>query len=167
MENEAGNNQSKKDKKSIVLSGAGHEIIRQLAKKNGMTIGEFTAAMGYYFRETGQDPREVKGQNSAAAIQALSKKVGAFIRSQETEKLQPLLDELSLIAKSLTGFLNDYARQEQIKKVLQGQLRQEEAAGSLIEQIQLLKKEIEALKTTQQRLADNIEEKQKKKGLFG
>jgi hypothetical protein len=103
-----------KSLKAVPLEESTHKLLCELAKAHGCSIKRFTALMVAYFKATGVDPNEIKGENTAAAIKALDHRLISFIRTQEQKKLNPLLDELSVIARQLSGFLGDYATKEDV-----------------------------------------------------
>jgi hypothetical protein len=91
-------------------------------------------------------------ENTAAAIKALDHHLISFIRTQEKEKLNPLLDELSVIARQLSAFLGDYATKENVDSCAKQIVDNHNEGG---------KKVMEELKWLHGQIGDKMENGQK------
>lgn len=89
--------------KHIRISAGSHAHLKKLAKRHGKSIKELTEQMINYFRRTDIDPSDVSFKSSADAIKSLDKRLIGFIKTQEKEKLNPLLDEVSIAVAKLNA----------------------------------------------------------------
>lgn len=58
---------------------------------------KFFSEMVNYFGYTGANPSDLNHDSASAAIKALDKRIIGFIKTQEKEKLTPLLEELAIL----------------------------------------------------------------------
>ena len=87
--------------KILQLNEATHASLKRLAKDHGRSMKQLVAEMVNYFRQSGIDPEQVNAGSSANAIKSLERRFTTFMRSQEKEKLAPMLDELAIVSKLL------------------------------------------------------------------
>lgn len=89
----------KKSPRAVPMDDDIHKRLKKLADDNHKTMKEFQAAMVNFFWRTGIDPFDVRNENVGAAIRGLDKRFVSFIKTQEKELLNPILDGLTMVSK--------------------------------------------------------------------
>ena len=145
--------------KPLQIHSETHKNLRKLSGEHGRSMKEFIAQMVNYFKRTGIDPLDIKTENSTSAIKALDKRLIGFIKTQEKEKLIPLLDELSILSKTIHQKLTHPVSQESFNESIKGLSSNQKKIFEEIKKFDAIKIEIEELKKI-------IEGKQSKKGFF-
>ncbi len=74
-----------------------------------------------YFYRTGHDPEDLKVEGSTEAIKKLDKRLISFIRTQEKEKLAPMLEEIGLANKQLHAFMEQAPSKDQLRQIVENQ----------------------------------------------
>lgn len=95
--------------------------LRELAKKYNTSAKDFAQKMILYFYRTGHDPEDLKVEGSTEAIKKLDKRLISFIRTQEKEKLAPMLEEIGLANKQLHTFMEQAPSKDQLRQIVENQ----------------------------------------------
>src|SRR5438105_3514634 len=91
-------------KRTIAVDEQTHAEVKTLSKTLDLELGEFVKHSAVYFKKTGIDPSKSDNESPLKAIKELDKRVGQivfFIKTQEHEKLNPLLEQLILVTRLL------------------------------------------------------------------
>ncbi len=142
---------------TIAIDENTHKEAKKLSQTHDLDLGELVHHCIMYFKKTGINPGEAENESPYKAIKELDKHIGqvvAFIRTQEQEKLNPLLEHLIIISRQLDDTI----------KILPTAERFNEVMKNVTAHANLLKsnhqKEISELKEEQQKiLAENRKER--------
>jgi len=101
--------------KQIKISPEAHEQLEKLSARHQEDMKSLVSQMINFFFKSGQHP----GVESdlAGEVLKLKNQLISFIRTQEKEKLNPLVDELSLLSKFVSQSLSNMAKTEEVKTV--------------------------------------------------
>ena len=91
--------------KLVKISSESHQTLVALAAKKQRSLKDFLEQSINYFNTLGTDPREIDSESIRAEIKKLDRRIVSFFRTQESEKIAPILDELSIISKTITESL--------------------------------------------------------------
>lgn len=92
--------------KQVKISLLSHETLVALAAKKDRTLKDFLEQCINYFKITELDPKEIDAEGIRIEIKKLDRRIVSFFKTQEKEKIAPILDELSIISKSITESLS-------------------------------------------------------------
>lgn len=157
--------------KPLQIDAATHTNLKRLAADHKRPMKQFVAEMVNYFKQTGQDPQEVKSGSSANAIKSLEKRITTFMRNHEKEALTPMLDELAVASRGMKKYAADTVSKELFAEKMT-------AIGNALKQVsQQQNEEITRMKMTHDNQVKNllaelrqikevIEDKMGKKGMF-
>jgi len=81
-------------KKSIIINERSHKELKKLAREYNRNIGKFTEEMILYFQKTGTDPQAIKGKNATEMIKVIDRRIVSFFKTQESEILYPIHNQL-------------------------------------------------------------------------
>jgi ElaB/YqjD/DUF883 family membrane-anchored ribosome-binding protein len=87
--------------KQVKISLAYHQILTTLAAKKNRSLKDFLEQAINYFKVTELDPKEIDSEGIKVEIKKLDRRIVSFFRTQEKEKIAPILDELSIISKTI------------------------------------------------------------------
>ena len=90
----------KNERRSLQVNLTDHKLFGKLAAKHNKSMIKFFSEMVSYFRYTGADPSDLNHDSASAAIKALDKRIIGFIKTQEKEKLTPILEELAILIQN-------------------------------------------------------------------
>ena len=110
-------------KTSIAVSAHALKEAKLASKTLDLTLGEFVLHSAEYFRKTGIDPSKSGIESPYKAIKELEKRVGqvvAFIKTQEQEKLNPLLEQLIFLTQKLDEVVMKLPASERFDQVIKG-----------------------------------------------
>ena len=96
---------------------------RIASKTLDLSLGKFVLHSAVYFRKTGIDPSKSDMESPYKAIKELEKRVGqvvAYIKTQEQEKLNPLLEQLIILTRGLDEVLKKVPVSERFEQVIKG-----------------------------------------------
>lgn len=116
--------------KSIAVSEHVHKEIKTLCKTFELTIGEFVKSSTHYFRKTGIDPSKSDSESPHKVVKELERRIGqviAFIKTQEQDKLNPLLEHLIILTRQLEDTIEKAPKEETFIKVMNRVSEMEEA----------------------------------------
>jgi len=105
---------------NIAVDEHTHKNAKALCKTHELTLGELVQHSVVYFKKTGINPSQADNESPYKAIKELDKHIGqvvAFIRTQEQEKLNPLLEHLIIISRQLEDTIKILPTTEHFKKV--------------------------------------------------
>ena len=108
---------------SIAVDQHTHKEVKIICKTLDMPYGKFVLHSAVYFRKTGIDPSESEKENPYKAIKELDKRVGqvvAYIKTQEEEKLNPLVEQLIILTRRLDENLKKLPSSERFEQVIKG-----------------------------------------------
>lgn len=88
--------------KQVKISLTSHQTLTALAAKKDRSLKDFLEQCIQYFKITELDPKEIDADGIRVEIKKLDRRVVSFFKTQEKEKIAPILDELSIISKNLT-----------------------------------------------------------------
>lgn len=115
---------------TIAVSGQTHKDVKALSEALDLNIGEFIKYSTLYFKKTGIDPSKSDSESPHKVVKELERRVGqviAFIKTQETEKLNPLLEHLIIITRQLEDTIVKAPKEETFIKVMTRVSEMEEA----------------------------------------
>lgn len=136
---------------SIAVSAHALKEAKIASKTLELTLGEFVLHSAEYFRKTGIDPSKSDNENPYKAIKELEKRVGqvvAYIKTQEQEKLNPLLEQLIFLTRKLDEVVKKLPASERFDQVIKGVNHH---ANLLVENH---KKQMDFLRQSQQQISD-------------
>lgn len=91
--------------KQVKISLTSHQTLTTLAAKKDRSLKDFLEQCIQYFKITELDPKEIDADGIRVEIKKLDRRVVSFFKTQEKEKIAPILDELSIISKGITQSL--------------------------------------------------------------
>lgn len=174
---------------NIAVDELTHKEAKKLCKTLDISLGELVQHSVVYFKKTGINPSNAENESPIKAIKELDKHIGqivAFIRTQEKEKLNPLLEYLIIISKQLDDSIKKLPAAERFEVVIKsvnahlnaGQENYKKQMAVLTESRQetleyqmkehnVLLKAINKLQAEQEQIKQVINEKLGKKGFLG
>lgn len=141
--------------KTINLNEITHKNLKVLSKSHKKTMVEFVQLAVVYFKKTGIDPELPTTESPQNAIKELSKRVEQIIgvvKTQEQEKMNPLLEQLMMLVRRAEMLLNDAPKESTFKTILG-------TTEKMIEADQ--EHHVEQLKTQHKYYKDQVELQQK------
>jgi hypothetical protein len=128
--------------KQVKISLTSHQILVALAAKKDRSLKDFLEQCINYFKITELDPKEIDAEGIRVEIKKLDRRIVSFFKTQEKEKIAPILDELSIISKTITNSLlaspskSDFTNlskntKEYLDKVAESQNRVAQTFGEL------------------------------------
>lgn len=105
---------------TIAIDESTHKEAKKLSKTHDLDLGELVHHCIMYFKKTGINPSEAENESPYKAIKELDKHIGqivAFIRTQEQEKLNPLLERLLIMSRQLDGTIKKLPTIERFNEV--------------------------------------------------
>lgn len=136
---------------TIAIDEQTHKEAKKLCKTLDLNLGELVQHSVVYFKKTGINPSQAENESPYKAIKELDKHIGqivAFIRTQEKEKLNPLLEHLIIISRQLDDTIKTLPTIERFEEVVTSVNKH---AALLIDSH---KKQIALLKEEQQKIND-------------
>jgi hypothetical protein len=136
---------------SIAVNRHALKEAKLASKTLNLTLGEFVLHSAEYFRKTGIDPSKSDIESPYKAIKELEKRVGqvvGYIKTQEQEKLNPLLEQLIILSRRLDEALTKLPASERFDQVIKGVNHH---ANLLIDSH---KKQMAFLQESQQKISD-------------
>jgi cell fate (sporulation/competence/biofilm development) regulator YlbF (YheA/YmcA/DUF963 family) len=134
---------------NIAVDDNTHKEAKKLSKTLDISLGELVQHSVVYFKKTGINPANADNESPIKAIKELDKHIGqivAFIRTQEKEKLNPLLEHLIIISKQLDDTITKLPKSERFEDVFKAV---NQHASLLIDSH---KKQVGAVQKTQQEI---------------
>jgi len=110
-------------RKTIAVKEKIHKEVKTLSKTLELELGEFVEHSMLYFKKTGINPSKSLSESPLKAIEELTKRVGqvvGYIKTQEQEKLNPLLEQLIILSRRLEDALNKLPASERFDQVIKG-----------------------------------------------
>lgn len=92
--------------KQVKISLSTHQTLVALAAKKERSLKDFLEQCINYFKVTELDPKEIDADGIRVEIKKLDRRIVSFFKTQEKEKIAPILDELSIISKTITESLS-------------------------------------------------------------
>lgn len=92
--------------KQVKISSSYHQTLVTLAAKKDRSLKDYLEQCILFFKTTELDPKEIDAEGIRSEIKKLDRRVVSFFKTQEKEKIEPILDELSIISKSITESLS-------------------------------------------------------------
>lgn len=92
--------------KQVKISIEAHQSLSTLAAKRERSLKDFLEQSIRYFKITELDPKEIDADGIKVEIKKLDRRIVSFFKTQEKEKIAPILDELSIISRAITESLN-------------------------------------------------------------
>lgn len=108
---------------SIAIDHHTHKEVKIICKTLDVPYGKFVLHSAEYFRKTGIDPSKSDIENPYKVMKELEKRVGqvvSFIKTQEEEKLDPLLEQLIFLTQTLDASIKILPSSERFDKVVKG-----------------------------------------------
>ena len=108
---------------SIAIDQHTHKEVKLICKTLDVPYGKFVLHSAVYFRKTGIDPSKSDNESPLKAIKELEKRVGqvvAYIKTQEEEKLNPLVDQLIILTRGLDEIIKKLPASERFEQVIKG-----------------------------------------------
>ena len=87
--------------KLVKISEDAHKTLASMAAKKNRSLKEFLEQSINFFQTLGLDPREIDSESIRAEIKKLDARIISFFKTQEKQMIQPLLEELSIISKTI------------------------------------------------------------------
>ncbi|MFI5163700.1 MAG: BfmA/BtgA family mobilization protein [Bacteroidia bacterium] len=140
---------------SIAIDQHTHKEVKIICKTLDVPYGKFVLHSAEYFRKTGIDPSKSVSENPYQAIKELDKRVGqvvGFIKTQEQEKLNPLLEQLIFLTRTLDDSIKILPKSERFDQVIKGVNHH---ANLLTENH---KKQMDFLRQSQQKISDETKQ---------
>lgn len=91
--------------KQVKISIQSHGTLTALAAKKDRSLKDFLEQCINYFKVTELDPNEIDADGIRVEIKKLDRRIVSFFKTQEKEKIAPILDELSIISKTISQSL--------------------------------------------------------------
>jgi hypothetical protein len=110
-------------RRTIAVNAQTHAEVKTLSKTLNLELGEFVKHSAVYFKKTGIDPSKSDNESPLKAIKELEKRVGqvvGFIKAQEQEKLNPLLEQLIFLTRTLDEAIKILPKSERFDQVVKG-----------------------------------------------
>ena len=107
--------------KTVSINEPTHKELKALCKTHKKSIVEFMQFGVLYFKQTGIDPEHAFSESPQKAIKELSKRVEqiiGLIKTQEQEKINPLLETIMMLVRRLEMMLNDAPKETSFKAVI-------------------------------------------------
>ena len=107
--------------KSIAISAQGHKEVKTLCKTLGLNMGEFVEHSTHYFKKTGIDPSKSDSESPHKVVKELEKRISqviAYIKTHETDKLNPLLEHLIIISRQIEDTIQKAPKEETFIRVM-------------------------------------------------
>lgn len=115
---------------TIAVSEQTHKEVKTLCKTLEINLGEFVKSSTHYFKRTGIDPSKSDIESPHKVVKELERRIGqviAFIKTQERDKLNPLLEHLVILSRALKDTLEKAPKEETFIKVMNRVSEMEEA----------------------------------------
>lgn len=115
---------------TIAVNEQTHKEAKALCKNLGINLGEFVKSSTHYFKRTGIDPSKSDNESPHKVVKELERRIGqviAFIKTQERDKLNPLLEHLVILSRALEDTLEKAPKEETFIKVMNRVSEMEEA----------------------------------------
>ena len=138
-------------RKTIAVKEKIHKEVKTLSKTLELELGEFVEHSMLYFKKTGINPSKSVSESPLKAIEELNKRVGqvvGYIKTQEQEKLNPLLEQLIILTRILDEAIKKLPASERFDQVIKGVNHH---ANLLIDSH---KKQMAFLQESQQKISD-------------
>jgi len=106
---------------TIGIDEISHKELKSLCKAHKKSIVEFMRHTVIYLKKTGIDPEHSPNETPQKAIHELSKKLGyaiGFMKAQELEKINPLLETMMMLVRRAELMLNDAPKETSFKSTL-------------------------------------------------
>lgn len=87
--------------KLVKISLEAHQALVALAARKQRSLKDFLEQSINYFKILELDPKEIDAEGIRSEIKKLDRRIVSFFRTQENEKIAPILDELSIISKTI------------------------------------------------------------------
>jgi len=116
--------------KSIAVSEQVHKETKTLCKALELKLGEFVKSSAHYFKRTGIDPSKSDNESPHKVVKELERRIGqviTFIKTRERDKLNPLLEHLVILTRSLEDTIDKAPKEETFIKVMNCVSEMEEA----------------------------------------
>ena len=140
---------------SIAIDQHTHKEVKIICKTLDVPYGKFVLYSAEYFRKTGIDPSKSDIESPYKAIKELEKRVGqvvAYIKTQEQDKLNPLLDQLISLTRKLDEALKKLPASERFDQVIKGVNHHANL------QVENHKKQMDFLRQSQQKISDETKQ---------
>jgi len=95
---------------NIAVDDHTHKEAKTLCKTLDLTLGEFFKHCVIYVKKTGIDPSAADNESPHKVVKELEKRIGqlvAFIKKQEQEKMNPLLENLIILKHQMEDILKE------------------------------------------------------------
>jgi len=102
---------------NIAVDDHTHKEAKTLCKTLDLTLGELFKYCVTYVKKTGIDPSKADSESPHKVVKELEKRIGqlvAFIKTQEQEKLNPLLEHLIILTRELDDVLKKLPKEESL-----------------------------------------------------
>ena len=133
---------------TIAIDGRTHKEAKTLCKTLGFNLGELVQHSVQYFKKTGIDPSKADSESPHKVVKELEKRIGqlvAFIKTQEQEKMNPLLENLIILKHQMEDILKKLPQAERFETAITT------GNKAIILLIENHEKEMELLKQSQQK----------------
>src|ERR1035437_8990335 len=138
-------------RRTIAVTAQTHAEVKTLSKTLNMELGEFVKHSAVYFKKTGIDPSKSDNESPLKVMKELVTRVGqvvAYIKTHEQEKLNPLLDQLIILTRTLDESLKILPKSERFDQVIKGVNHH---ANLLVDSH---KKQMDFLRQSQEKISD-------------
>ena len=112
--------------KHIAIGEEAHRKLHEIVEKSNKSTKDFTESIIEFFYRTGHDPEDFKIEGSADAIKRLDKRLISFIRTQEKEKLTPMLEEMAMANRQFQEFFAEAPNKNQLQQIVDNQRKLKE-----------------------------------------
>ncbi len=133
---------------TIAIDERTHKEAKTLCKTLNLNLGELVQHSVQYFKKTGIDPSKADSESPHKVVKELEKRIGqlvAFIKTQEQEKMNPLLENLIILKGQMEDILQKLPKAERFETTI--------ATGNkaILLLMENHKKEMDLLKESQQK----------------
>lgn len=106
---------------NIAVDDHAHKDAKTLCKTLDLTLGEFFKHCVIYVKKTGIDPSKADSESPHKVVKELEKRIGqlvAFIKKQEQEKMNPLLENLIILKHQMEDILKKLPQAERFETAI-------------------------------------------------
>ncbi len=145
---------------TIAIDERTHKEAKTLCKTLDLNLGELVQHSVQYFKKTGIDPSQADSESPHKVVKELEKRIGqlvAFIKKQEQEKMNPLLENLIILKHQMEDILKELPTTESFTEAKKtGEKRNEILVASHKIQMTELKESQKKINEENQAVLNNL-----------
>jgi hypothetical protein len=142
-------------RRTIAVTAQTHAEVKTLSKTLNLELGEFVKHSAVYFKKTGIDPSKSDNESPLKVMKELVTRVGqvvGYIKAYEKDKLNPLLEQLIFLTRTLDEAIKILPKSERFDQVVKGVNHHANL------QVDNHKKQMDFLRLSQQKISDETKQ---------